>query len=337
MATATVAQLRGAFPKARIAVAVGPWARQVFQDNPWLDGIIDCHRVGSGSGWRDYWPLIREIRHYGFDTCIVLDRSPLVTAIPFLARIPHRIGLDSQGRGFSLTVPVPCPPGRHEADLYLDTVRALGITPANPRLEFFPSTADTQWAEEAMALLKRDGLSVAIHAGGGINPGMTLYTKRWPAKRYAELAQTFLDDGWKVVLVGGPGDEDAIAEIKRLLPKASESATWLDFSGRATLGQLGAILSLCQLFIGNDSGPLHLAVAVGVPAVGIYGPSHPAIYGPFSPRAVAVYHGCLCNRGGVGELPSLQCRYDHQCMTSITVEQVWENAQSLLRDITQEG
>lgn len=337
MATATIAQLRQAFPRARMAVAVGPWAREVFEGSPHIDELINCNRVGSGRGWQDYWPLVREVERHRFDACVVLDRSPLIASIPFLARIPHRIGLDSGGRGFPLTLRVACPPGRHEAELYLDTVRALGIAPKGPRLEFFPSASDVQWAQERIASLRGKGRILALHPGGGINPGMTLHAKRWPAARYAELALTFLNAGWKVILIGGPGDEDAVAELKGRLSQSSEPENWLDLSGGAKLGQLGALLSLCQLFVGNDSGPLHLAVAISVPAVGIYGPSHPAVYGPFSPQAVAVYNGCRCNRGGVGNLQGLRCPYGHECMTSVTVEQVWGKAKKLIQDVAGEA
>jgi ADP-heptose:LPS heptosyltransferase len=120
---------------------------------------------------------------------------------------------------------------------------------------------------------------------------MALAAKRWPAVRYAELGRRLAETlGASIVVVGGPDDAPLTAAVVReLADLAGErgAAVW-DLGGRTTLGALGAILRRCDLFVGNDSAPMHLAAAVGCPVVGLFGPTNPAMYAPYTTRAVVV-------------------------------------------------
>ncbi|MBI2305066.1 MAG: lipopolysaccharide heptosyltransferase II [Chloroflexi bacterium] len=325
MATPTIDQLRRHFPHAHLAMAVGHWAKAVVANNPHLDEIIPCDGVGGGTGWslRGYLALLREVRRRRFDVCLVLERSPLLTTLPFLAGIPRRLGLDSAGRGFSLNHPVPCPSHRHEVLLYLDALGGLGIQPFSPRLQFFPSTQDQAWAEERLPL----GPWMALHPGGGHNPGNVVPVKRWPAVGFAVVANHLMKGGMGTILVGSEEDKAVAAQIKSQLGGDGQV---LDFTGETSLGQLGALLHRCRLFIGNDAGPLHLAAAVDTPAVGIFGPSDPQRYGPFSPRCAVVYKNLPCGpcvEGGQG----VRCS-DPKCMAAISPQEVWQAAESLLNN-----
>jgi ADP-heptose:LPS heptosyltransferase len=287
-ATPTVAALRRAAPSARLDFAVGPWSRPMVEGNPHLDRVVDCGPVGSGSyGLGDYLALARRIRAGKYRLCFVLDRSPLLSLLPWLAGIPHRVGLDSDGRGFSLTVPVALSPSdiRHEAEIYLDTLRALGVEVNSPRLEFWPTEEDRAAVEGLIA--GGEGGLVAIHPGGGDNPGMSMAGKRWPAGRFAALADRLLAAGARVILVGGPGDGPVSGAVRSAM-----SGEPLDLTGRLSWGQLGALQERLALYIGNDTGATHLAVAVGCKAIAIFGPSDPRRYGPYAPpeQAVALWH-----------------------------------------------
>ncbi|MCW5852475.1 MAG: glycosyltransferase family 9 protein [Anaerolineae bacterium] len=222
-----------------------------------------------------------------YDTAFSLDRSPLLGLLPWLAAIPRRIGLDSSGRGFAHTVRVAAPPAapRHEAEVYLDTLRAVGLAPAAPHLEFFPSPADEAEAQRLMTddirLMTNHQSFILLHPAGGVNPGMTLLAKRWPAERFAQLADRLADDlGMQVVLVGGPGDREVSAEVMRHTRRPL-----LDLTGRLRLGALGALARHAALYIGNDTGATHLAVAVGAPTLMLMGPTDPRRYGPYRPTA----------------------------------------------------
>lgn len=332
MATAAIAELKKAFPHAKLAVAVGTWSREVLEGNPRIDELIDCGTLGSGlrTRPRDYLAFIARIRGRRFDTCIVLDRSPLLSTIPLLAGIHRRIGLDSHGRGFSLTDKIPCPPDRNEAELYLDAVRALGISPREPRLEFFPSQEDIAWARERLG--ERNRPTLAIHPGGGVNPGMKLPSKRWLPQGFAAVADKFLEEGGRVILVGAPSEEDLAKEVKSYLRShlAAEGSNLMDLTGITSLGQLGAVLRECDLFIGNDSGPTHLAAAVGTPVVALFGPSNPVLYAPFAKESIVIYKGEPCSPCLVqGKVPA-PCLHT-RCMTEITVAEVWQAVEALLK------
>ncbi len=326
MATPVIAALRQAFPRARIDFAVGDWARTMVENNPRLDGLVDCGRVGSGNrySWREYLDLARRIRAGGYDVCFVLDRSPLISLLPYLGGIPQRVGLDSQGRGFSLTVGVPVTGLKHEVELYLDTVRAVGIEVNEPRLAFYPAGEDRRHVTEALRAMSQPPL-IVIHPAGGSNPGMTLSAKRWPPQRFAALADRLIEErGAQVVLVGGPDDKAIAATIK----EGMKREPW-DLTGQLTFGQLGALLERCDLFIGHDTGAMHLAVAVGAPVVAIFGPSDPRMYGPYGGKGVALWHDVGCNPCLLRGRWDTACRR-FRCIEAVAAEEVWQAAIAFL-------
>ena len=302
----------------------------MVENNPHLDGLVNCGRVGSGGrySWREYLDLVRRIRAGRYEACFVLDRSPLISLLPYLGGIPQRVGLDSRGRGFSLTVGVPVAGLKHEAALYLDTVRAVGIEVDEPRLEFYSAEEDRRHVAEMLALSPAEGLRAApqvplvvIHPAGGSNPGMTLSAKRWPPRRFAALADRLIEErGAQVFLVGGPDDGPIAASIK----EAMRQKPW-DLTGQLTLGQLGALLERCDLFIGHDTGAMHLAVAVGAPVVAIFGPSDPRMYGPYGENSVVLWHDVGCNPCLLRGRWNAACSH-FRCIEAVTVEEVWQAA-----------
>lgn len=283
MATPTLRALREAYPDAVIHLAVGAAARAAVVGNPRLDALLDPGPVGSGpAARRAYVDLVRRLRGGQYDLALTLDRSPVLGALPWLAGIPRRVGLDSGGRGFAHQVRVSAPPTtpRHEAEVYLDTLRALGIDPIAPRLEFSPSAAD----EAAIDALPLDPAAplVVIHAAGGLNPGMTLLSKRWPAERFAALADRLAEEhDARVVLVGGPGDAAVSARVAGAMRHAP-----MDLTGMLSFAAVGALAGRASLYVGNDTGATHLAVAMGAPTVMVMGPTDPRRYGPYRPMAL---------------------------------------------------
>lgn len=316
LSTPLLAALRRAYPQARLDYAVGPWSRPLLESNLRLDGLIDCGPVGSRRyGWGDYWALVQRLRAGDYEAAFVLERSPLISLLPYLAGIPHRVGLDSGGRGFSLTVRVPVKM-KHEAELYLDTARAVGLEVERPALEFYTRPEER---ERAQALLDEAHPLVAIHPAGGRNPGMYLPAKRWPSERFAAIADRVIESGGSVVLIAGPGDEGIAAEVTERMRNEP-----LNLTGKLTWGETGAVLERCDLCLGNDTGAIHLAVAVGTPVVAIFGPSDPRMYGPYDNKSVALWKGSE-------NLPPLrQVNPEDASIEAVTVEEVWEAANSVL-------
>lgn len=213
--------------------------------------------------------------------------------------------------------PIPSGPGRHAADHLLDTLGPLGIPGVVDAAT--PSVAVPR--DRASALLRRPGVDpgrppVAVHPGSGGD------WKRWPAERFARVADGLLAAGREVVLIQGPADERAVAEVVAAVREGRPEVA----SGQ-DVEELAALLSLCSCYLGNDSGVTHLAAAVGTPTVALFGPTDPSVWGPRG-RRVAVLRGeveCApCSRG-----TALECRA-RSCLETVTVEQVLEAVAAML-------
>lgn len=329
-ATPSLAALRAGYPQAHTTLAVGRWSRDVAENNPDVDSVLDCGNFGTPGryGPRDVWRFVRQIARGRFDLAVVLDRSPRVAMTPWLAGIPHRAGIDSLGRGFALTVRVPWDRPRHEVELMLDVVRALGLDVRTPQLKFQPSEESDRSAERMMEEwhLRRHFPVVIIHPGGASNPGMDLPAKRWPAPRFAQLADRLVEEtGARIVIVGHGADAPLARQVRMAMRHPS-----VDLVGQTSISQLAALLKLCHLYVGNDSMPLHLAVAMGTPVVGMFGPTDPAINGPYNARGAGLVSATACSQtrpfapGPITSCPN--CR----CVEQVTVENAWQAAAPLL-------
>lgn len=330
MTTPLLEILRQAYPDARVTYVAGSWSKVIPEHHPAVDEVIDCGSVGISGRYtlREYFALARHLRTHHFDLAFVLDRSPMLTLLPWLAGVPRRVGPDSQGRGFSLTDRVPVSSShdhlQHEADIYLDLARALNLPIEQPRMRFVPSE------EERRKALRYDGIQVAVFVGGGSNPGMELTAKRWSLERYRDLTQKLVWDlGARVLLIGGPSDAPLTKSLLEGLEVPSGSV--LDLAGTTSIGDLGAQLEACSLYIGNDSSPMHMAAAVGIPVIGIFGPTSPEEYGPYpadDPTHIALW------KHPTGQpcffLGKMRECHNCTCMASITVNDVWQATLQLL-------
>jgi len=286
LATPLLRALRRAYPAAHIVSAVGRWSRPALEHNPDLDGLLDLESVGAGRPRPEqYVRVLRRLRAGRFDVALVLDRTPLLTALPLLAGIPVRAGIDSAGRGFALNVRVPWTEVEHEARLFLRVGAALGIPTDGVGLRFVPSAADQDRAARLWRGAGLDGARVlALAPGGGRNPGMTFAAKQWPPERYAALADRLYDTHGLVALLTGDAHDRALTARIRGLTRSPAA----DLAGETSVGALGALYARSALFVGNDSGPTHLAAAMDIPVVAVFGPTDPSVYAPFNPRAIAL-------------------------------------------------
>ena len=330
MTTPLLEIIRHAYPDASITYVAGTWSKVIPEHHPAVDTVIDCGTVGIPGrySFTDYRELARTLRSHHFDLAFVLDRSPMLTLLSWLSGIPRRVGPDSLGRGFSLTdrVPVSSSPThlQHQAEVYLDLARAIGLPVAAPRMRFEPT------AQERQSVSHRSRLRVALFTGGGSNPGMDLTAKRWPLDRYEKLARKLIHElGAQVLLIGGPDDIPLNQQLQDALG-AQEDAV-INLTGKTTLGELAAQLEQCALFIGNDSSPMHLAAAVNIPVIAIFGPTSPQEYGPYpldDPRHIAIW------RHPTGQpcffLGKMQACAHCTCMQSVTVDDVWQAVLQLI-------
>jgi ADP-heptose:LPS heptosyltransferase len=283
LSTPLIAALRHTWPDAEISYAVGAWSRPMVEHNPHIDRILTVP---------DRWTLgsmivvARELRRRQYDIVFVPERTPLPGLVAWLAGIPARVGLDSQGRGFTYTTPVSVPETlMHEAELYLLLAEAVGARAAERRLWFLTSDSDRAEAAHVLGDVEGDGPIVVVHPGGGKNPGMVLHRKRWLPERWAIVADAIHDRyGARILIVGSADEVDVAGEMRQAMRRP---ATILARQWR--WGVLAAVIEQSRLFLGHDTGMSLLANALGTRHIVVFGPSDPQIYGPFGANGRALW------------------------------------------------
>ncbi len=300
LATATLKALRQGYPDAHITWAVGRWSCPAIKGHDLLDAILDTGTAAlpvktPGSLGR----FVRQLRAGQYDLAVSLVRSPLMSLAVWLSGIPLRAGLDSGGRGFGYNLRAQTDPKqpRHEAEVYLDVARVLGLDVRECYVNVPVTQADLN---SVRALLAERGINpdayLVINPAGGRNPGMVMDSKRWPAGHFSALAVRLADKhGFgQVVLVAGPDDEALVQAVMADLPVPHAALV-----GTLTFGQIAALAQMARVYIGNDTGLTHLAAAAGAQTIMILGPSDPARYAPFAPKAHALWKPAALHPGGV--------------------------------------
>ncbi len=316
MATPTLSALRAGRPDAAITVLAKPLIAEALTHHPAVDEIMVDEIPGRHAGPAGRLRLAAEIRARRFDTALLLTNSFGSALVMALARVACRIGYRTDGRAMCLTVPIPRPSRvrvHHMTAYYLDLLAPwdLAGSPTDVRLRVTE-------AERAQAgrRLAEWGIGPAEPIVG-INPGAAYgSSKRWPAERYAGVARRLTGDGARVVLFGAASERqlgDAIA--------AGLDPTPVNAMGRTTLREAMALLTWCGHLVTNDSGPMHLAAALGVPVTAIFGATDPRATGPVGAHAAVIQHPVDC-----APCRYRECPIDHRCMTAVTEEEVYQSA-----------
>jgi len=325
--------LRDALPKAHIAYLVGDWAYEIVTRNENVDEVIRCpfpwfSRKPKGSALDPYFLLVQEakkLRDYGFDTAINLRFDFWWGAmLARFAGIPERVGYDTAECRPFLTRAVPYVRDKHEVmqnvhlvRSYLEQEAAAGD--AGP-LDFPLLEGDEKFAITWLGESRPRRLLILIHPGAGAP------VKLWRADAFARVGDALAEKhGASIVLTGSPSEEALVEGIAEQMKSKPETIT------DVTIGRLAAILKRCSLALGTDSGVLHLAVAMGVPTVHLYGPVNVATFGPWGDstrhRVVTSQLPCIpCNRLDF-TAPELS---EHTCITAISEEQVLREVEALL-------
>ncbi len=326
LTTPLLAALRRAFPSTHITWAVGAHSAPVIERHPLLDAILPTGPAANPA--RSPGGLLRlafRLRQGHFDLAVVPDRSPVLGLATRLAGIPARVGLDSAGRGRFYTVKVPVDPHviRHEAEIYLDIARALGL----PTTDCWANIPVNDQQVTALPRLLPTGSGlVVVHVGGGKNPGMTMTEKRPPVALLATIAaRAAARLKARIAILGGPEDRSRADDLHAELP----GMNLLSLVGVLNLTEIAALSRVTALAIGPDTGVMHLMAAAGAPTVMIFGPSDPRRYGPFVPPgcAVAAWKPYPLPKGGVAAGPPAGWTWEKH---GITAQEVWEAAQALL-------
>ena len=312
--------LKQHYPQAEVWCLAVPRVREVLESCPFVDGIIVYDERGRDRGLLAKWRLVRRLRAADIDLAFVLHRSWTRAFLVFLAGIPQRVGVNVKGRGGFLTCRVvPPPENLHRADAYLAVLEGYGVPVTNRRYELLVEPA-------AMAAVNRKLSSAGITAQDKmvvVNPGGNWNLKRWPPEFFAQLIRRLVSElKVKVVLPGGVADRDMIVDIAR-----NSAVDPLLLVGQTNLKELVALMRQATLVISADSGPLHVASAVGTCGIGIFGPTRPELTGPRGPGEVVILQKDVgCNRSACY---NLACP-DNVCMKAVTVEEVVAAAKKML-------
>lgn len=312
--------LRSLFPSSHITLATRGWAQGLFADADFIDDI----QVHEGSGLRSVVNQVRAWQKREFDLAVLFPNSLEAALVAALSRVPFRTGYATEGRQRLLTHPLQLPEWRstrHEIYYYLNIVERLGGAENSSSHPDGSLTVSEVRKTEARELLRRHGVTegrklIAL-CPGSINSR----AKRWPAERFAALGDRFANelDG-DVVLIGSQAEQEVSHNVSQAMRR-----TPIVLTGKTNLTQLVGMLSVVDLLVTNDTGPAHIASALGRPTLVIFGPTNPLTTSPYSEsgQIIRVPPDCA---------PCMlrDCPIDHRCMTAITPDDVFQRSTVLL-------
>ncbi|MBU4376335.1 MAG: lipopolysaccharide heptosyltransferase II [Candidatus Omnitrophica bacterium] len=315
--TPFIRAIREAYPESYIACVVVPRTKEMLEANSRINELIIFDEDASERGIAGKIRFIMKLRKEHFDTAFILHRSFTRAFITFLAGIKERIGYDTKGRGCILTGKLkqsdPAPArgcGMHKVEYFLKLAEAAGADTSKKNYEFFITDIDRKKVE---ALLQSLGINtnerfVVLNPGGNWDP------KRWPVEHFSLLGDRLREKyGVKIVISGGRKDEKLAEEISKAMRHKTVS-----LCGRTAIREMAAIFERAKLVISGDSGPMHISVSMHTGTIAIFGPTDPAITGPYGGDNYTVIQkdiGC--------SVPcyDMTCR-ENRCMAAVTPEDV---------------
>lgn len=313
--------LRGAYPDAHIAVLARAWVADLYARETFADEVI---LYQAASGTRDLLGKLRvanDLRRRRFDTAILLQNAFEAAALMALAGVPRRMGYRRDARGFLLTDAVTVPEAGeippHQRFYYLELLRRAGILdtlPPCPEIRLGGADAAARAGRARYAALGWTEVT-------GVSPGAAYGTaKRWIPERFAEAAAQL---GFPVALFGSRDERSLCSAVAELL--TARGVPTHNFAGETSLREFIDLAAACRVYLTNDSGAMHIASALGVPTVAIFGATDHVATGPTGSLASIVRVPVECS-------PCLlrECPIDHRCMTSVSSDQVANRARQLI-------
>ena len=320
LSTPTITASRKAFPNAYIAVMVSPKTKEIVAGNPYINEVIACDKKGI---FQTLY-FAKWLKNKKFDLALILHSTNRVNLISFLAGIQKRVGYARGKMDFLLTNRLPYKKRlgeKHEAEYSLDILRSIGV---DARISPLLMPVKKENEKNAGDLLRENGLRqgerfIVLH------PGASSVSKMWPQENFAKAADILIERfGVRALLVSAP---EHVKIGEKVMFSMKNKPVFL--CGRTSLGDLGALFKKASLFISNDSGPVHIACAIGTPVISIFARNEkglsPERWGPLGDKSVALHKdvGCV-------ECLAHNCNKGFLCIRSVTVEEVVEKASELL-------
>lgn len=319
-------RIRGLFPSSAISVIGLPHITELFREYPYVDDIkVFPAKVQKA----DLFTSANELRKSGFDLAILFPNSLRSAIIARLAGIPLRCGYNRDGRRLLLNIPVNLNPEikkLHQSQYYLNLITSLAsyFNPPNS-LSISDRKDDTLQSFKLAISKNEERTAIELLAGNnikpedfviGINPGAAYgSSKRWHPQRYGIVAGTLIKRyNSRIIVFGGHKEIDIAKEIADVA-----DAPVLNLAGKTSVRELMALIARCRLIITNDSGPMHIAAALGIPVTAIFGSTDPILSGPIGNGHVIIKKGISCSPCFLRTCPT-----DLKCMDMISVEDVLE-------------
>jgi heptosyltransferase-2 len=312
MAIPALRAVRAKFPDAHIAILARPYVGDIYRHQQIADQLIAYDWKGVHAGFAGRGRLGQELRAQKFDVALLLQNAFDAAWLAWRANIRRRIGYARDGRSMLLTDAIAVPkPGEipaHEQFYYLELIRRAGwLTERTDekfiRLEVAPE--ELAAAERKLRAVGSGEKSLRVAVGAGASYGSA---KCWPPERFAAaLNHLQAHSDAEVVLFGTTGEMAVTGAIAAALDKPP-----INLTGQTTIAELLALLARCQIFLGNDSGAMHVAAAVGLPVVAVFGPTDPFGTAPVTPRCTIVQEKPYCSPCFLRRCPT-----DHRCMTAV--------------------
>jgi len=328
MALPALRAVRKRFPDAEITIVARPYVADIYRDQEICDQLIPYDPKGLHAGFSGRERLAAQLRAQKFDVALLLQNAFDAAWLAWRARIPERIGYARHARSLLLTQSVPLPRQgeipAHEKYYYLELLRRAGWGNSAKDETFIGLRVPEEKRRSADEFLSKSGVrlgAVRIAVAAGASYGSA---KCWPPLRFAEVANRLQSETEaEIILFGTAAEANVSTAISAEMPRPP-----IDLTGKTAIADLPALLSQCQLFIGNDSGAMHVAAAVGLPIVAVFGPTDPHGTAPVTPRCSIVQQKPYCSPCFLRRCPT-----DHRCMTAITADMVQAAAKPWLSSI----
>jgi len=324
LSTPVLEAVKSHFPHSHLCMMVSPYAEEVVKNNPYLDDVIIDDYENRHRGIKGFWELVKKIRKKNFDVGILLRPTPRLALLLFLAGVKYRIGTGYRfyqiffNRKIYVHRKVNL---KHESEYNLDLLKPLGVTSRGISPRVYLSPQEEGFARRILSeyRITSHDIVVAIHPGSG-NSSLNL-----PPRRFAQVADKLIEKlNAKIIFTGTKEERKLIDFIKGNMEHPS-----IDLAGRTNLRQLAAVLKVCDVMVSNSTGPMHLAVAVGTPTVGIFCPifsAGPIRWGPYGEgHEVVLPPVPVCFKCQPKSCP----HYD--CMEKIKADQIVSRVYGLLR------
>ncbi len=323
MSTPAVTAVSQMFPKAKLTILSKPVFSTFWKDFPGVDGVL-----GVEKGFGGFWRTVAQMKQKRFDAALILPTSFSSAFLPFMADIPVRIGWGGEGRDLFLThlVPHSKPRQRHLVWEYLELVRQGFETPLQGKEASLHCSVNEEAQRGLRQVWKDTGVPqkrsyIALAPGATYGPA-----KRWPLPYWKELVQKLLGERKESFLILGGLEEEAYLELLvKAVPEKDKGRIHL-LAGRTSPTILAAMLAHCKLLVTNDTGPMHVAAAVGTPTVALFGSTSPTWTRPLGIGHEVIYKHLECS-------PCFQrtCPIGYKCLHAISVEEVFETVRKKLR------